>query len=470
MKTLRFVVLILILNCITLFADNQNPTKDEVAKLYVATFNRAPDNAGLLYWINNSGLTLEQIAQSFFDQEETLTLYPNGTTNRAFIQAVYNNLFNRNPDSGGWDYWETQLNLGRISRNMFIIAVINGAKDDANGFDATTLENKKEVGVYFANNNLNNYYQAIYAMQGVTSDYTTVSFIKSKIDSNELTSTVWNNFGNLSNESVDLLARNAAVIIPGCSYTSENSIVFLNTNDVLTYKTIIRNLVDKKDESKTTKRSTAINQTLTGTCGGTATITGSENNGDSNLTFALNNYCTNNGNDQTVLNGSMNIFVDTNIIDGVSTIKGLTASTQGNGIVIATTVDNQTVTETVKLTNFSATIGEQNSITADNISIVSSENGTYQIINLNIITYTENNINYLQVVSSTYIDPDVGSVNLTTTPIAITGNGTGSATITVSNGDNSAVFTSNDASTGYFNLVQNGKTIGALDCYSLRLE
>ncbi len=469
MKTLRFIMLILILNCITLFADNQNPTKDEVAKLYVATFNRAPDNGGLLYWINNSGLTLEQIAQSFFDQQETLTLYPNGTTNRAFIQAVYNNLFNRNPDNGGWDYWENQLNLGRISRNMFIIAVINGAKDDENGYDATTLENKKEVGVYFANKGLNDYYQAIYSMQGVSSNYASVSFIKSKIDSNELTSNVWDTFGSLSSESVDLLARNAAVIIPGCSYTSENSIVFLSTNDALTYKTIIRSLIDKKDESKPIKR-TAINETLTGNCGGNASLTGDENNGDRSLVIVLNNYCTNNGDDKTVINGTMNVFVDSDVVDGETTIKGVTASTLGNGLSIATTVDNQTVNETIKLTNFSATIGNQNSITADNISVVSSENGTYQILNLNIITYTNNDISYLQVVSSTYIDPDIGSVSLTTTPIVTSGNATSSATITVSNGDNSAIFTSSDSKTGYFNLIQNGKTIGALDCYSLSLE
>lgn len=50
------------------------PTDNNVAKLYVATFNRVPDSEGLDYWINNSGLTLEEIAQSFFDQEETQLL------------------------------------------------------------------------------------------------------------------------------------------------------------------------------------------------------------------------------------------------------------------------------------------------------------------------------------------------------------------------------------------------------------
>ena len=35
-------------------------TRQQVAELYVATFNRAPDAAGLDYWVNTSGLTIEQ--------------------------------------------------------------------------------------------------------------------------------------------------------------------------------------------------------------------------------------------------------------------------------------------------------------------------------------------------------------------------------------------------------------------------
>jgi hypothetical protein len=93
---LLFISLLLI-NLI--FASDQNPTREEVSKLYVATFNRAPDNGGLNYWTNSSGLKLSQIAQSFFDQIETQTLYPPETSNRDFVKAVYNNLFNRDPDT-----------------------------------------------------------------------------------------------------------------------------------------------------------------------------------------------------------------------------------------------------------------------------------------------------------------------------------------------------------------------------------
>jgi len=67
MKFFTYILFIVIATFTYVEADENNPTKDEVAKLYVATFNRAPDSAGLDYWVNNSNLKLSQIAKSFFE-------------------------------------------------------------------------------------------------------------------------------------------------------------------------------------------------------------------------------------------------------------------------------------------------------------------------------------------------------------------------------------------------------------------
>lgn len=128
----------------------ETPTRENVTRLYVATFNRAPDAAGLAYWVKDSGLQLEQIAQSFFEQPETKRKYPPGTPAKTFIETVYRNLFNRDPDPSGRNYWEKELQSGRIAKPVFILAVINGAQDTAAGRDKTILENKKEVGLYFS--------------------------------------------------------------------------------------------------------------------------------------------------------------------------------------------------------------------------------------------------------------------------------------------------------------------------------
>jgi len=152
--------------------------EEEVAKLYVATFNRAPDSAGLSYWVNGSGLTISGIAQSFFEQSETKALYPKGTSNRDLIQSVYQNLFNRNPDIAGWDYWEDELNAERFSKNRFIEAVINGAL----GNDAIILNNKNEVGLYFAKSGLIDKTEAKSIMTDITEDSSTVQNAKTSID------------------------------------------------------------------------------------------------------------------------------------------------------------------------------------------------------------------------------------------------------------------------------------------------
>ena len=124
---------------------------NEVVELYVATFNRAPDSAGLDYWVYDSGLSLTQIAKSFFVQSETQSKYPSSMSNRDFIAEVYNNLFNREPDSAGWDYWEDSLNAGNVTKDNFILAMINGAKAPTGSIhDLATLSNKTEVGLAFA--------------------------------------------------------------------------------------------------------------------------------------------------------------------------------------------------------------------------------------------------------------------------------------------------------------------------------
>src|SRR3990167_7074951 len=127
---------------------------NDVCKLYVATFNRAPDAAGLDYWVNSSGLELEEIAQSFFDQPETQALYPTGTSMAAFVTSVYQNLFNRAPDQDGLAYWVNDLDAGSVSKQNFILAVINVALNTLVSQDATILENKQNVGLVFVNNGL----------------------------------------------------------------------------------------------------------------------------------------------------------------------------------------------------------------------------------------------------------------------------------------------------------------------------
>ncbi len=148
-----------------------------ITKLYVATFNRAPDADGIEYWLN-SGLNLEDIAQSFFDQEETQALYPSSNQENLFVESIYHNLFNREPDSEGWIYWIDAINSGTISRSLFILALINGAKGD----DIIILSNKQKVGEYFANSGLNSPQDAKMVISNITSTNQSVEEVFKMID------------------------------------------------------------------------------------------------------------------------------------------------------------------------------------------------------------------------------------------------------------------------------------------------
>ncbi|MDZ7664866.1 MAG: DUF4214 domain-containing protein [Desulfotignum sp.] len=76
-------------------------TKEQVTELYVATFDRAPDAGGLNFWANTPGHTIEGIAKEFFKAPETQLKYPAGTTDAAFVNTIYQNVFGRDAEPSG---------------------------------------------------------------------------------------------------------------------------------------------------------------------------------------------------------------------------------------------------------------------------------------------------------------------------------------------------------------------------------
>jgi len=152
-------------------------TNENVTKLYVATFNRAPDANGLQYWVA-TGIALEDIASSFFDQNETKALYPDGYSNIDFINNIYINLFGHSPDQAGLTYWQDKLDNNLISKSKFILAVENGALGD----DKAILDNKSAVGLRFAEGGLTDYESSKVVMQSITADPATKDAMIKAID------------------------------------------------------------------------------------------------------------------------------------------------------------------------------------------------------------------------------------------------------------------------------------------------
>ena len=132
-------------------------------ELYIAYFNRAPDAIGLNFWGTAfaNGTTLQQMATLFIDQDETAATYPPGLSNSDFATAVYTNVLGRVADLEGFNFWVRVLDNGAVTRDQFILSLLEGAKadppDDATPefiaqqqADQQFLSNKIDIGAYFA--------------------------------------------------------------------------------------------------------------------------------------------------------------------------------------------------------------------------------------------------------------------------------------------------------------------------------
>jgi hypothetical protein len=140
-------------------------SQSQVEMIYIAYFGRAGDPDGTNFWINelNAGGDtvvpgLTGVAAAYSLAPEASTEYPllaNPSTAsqpdiQTFINAIYQNLFNRAADSAGLAYWTAEVNEIIATHNSLTIA--NGIGQmavsialAAQGTDQTSLANKVTV-------------------------------------------------------------------------------------------------------------------------------------------------------------------------------------------------------------------------------------------------------------------------------------------------------------------------------------
>ncbi|WP_371324031.1 DUF4214 domain-containing protein [Dechloromonas sp. ZY10] len=87
---------------------------ESVARLYWASYDRAPDYEGLLFWnsILRNGAGLSDIATIFSYSPEFAARYGANTSNEDFVGVLYQNALGRSPDEAGAKYWSNVLGAG----------------------------------------------------------------------------------------------------------------------------------------------------------------------------------------------------------------------------------------------------------------------------------------------------------------------------------------------------------------------
>lgn len=103
-------------------------------RLYKAAFDRAPDLPGLGYWIAqmDEGMNLIGVSARFIDSAEFRSLYGSIATDRDFVAKLYLNVLDRAPDGAGLEWWLGQLDTGAKSRAKVLADFAESPENQAN--------------------------------------------------------------------------------------------------------------------------------------------------------------------------------------------------------------------------------------------------------------------------------------------------------------------------------------------------
>lgn len=129
----------------------QDEFSDLVA-LYTAVLNRAADAGGLYFWADKyaEGLTLREMTEFFFLDDEAQSLYADEISNADFVRTVYENVLGRSADATGLSFWTSELNVGRVTRPEFIYEFLQGLDVSTSAADVSYVNDKTDLSIYFS--------------------------------------------------------------------------------------------------------------------------------------------------------------------------------------------------------------------------------------------------------------------------------------------------------------------------------
>lgn len=122
------------------FDTGTNGTAGQAYRLYRAAFDREPDKVGLGFWIEmlDRGVSLQTVAGGFTQGEEFIKLFGANASNAEIVTRLYQNILDREPEKGGYDFWLSVLDnkltdLGTVlaafsesNENYWVVAELIG--------------------------------------------------------------------------------------------------------------------------------------------------------------------------------------------------------------------------------------------------------------------------------------------------------------------------------------------------------
>jgi len=102
-------------------------------RLYQAAFDRAPDAAGLGYWIKqmDNGTDRFDVAHWFLAGAEAQSVYGANPSNSTALNLFYNHVLHRAADSAGYNYWLNVLDTGVATQSQVLASFAESAENQA---------------------------------------------------------------------------------------------------------------------------------------------------------------------------------------------------------------------------------------------------------------------------------------------------------------------------------------------------
>ncbi len=123
-------------------------SKEIMQEMYVAYYGRPAEPAGLQYWADrlSADSNLDDILAAFGTSAEYNDNYGQ-LTNAELIKGLYQQMFNRDPDPSGLEFYTNRLESGEASLASIAKQIADGALNS----DAETLDNKVALASKYSN-------------------------------------------------------------------------------------------------------------------------------------------------------------------------------------------------------------------------------------------------------------------------------------------------------------------------------